>query len=339
MRTTIRSALPLAAVAALAAAPAASAQDDAQENTVRVTGGQTMLLLDSGVARALRTNGVRVSLVRPARLGASGITFPATGGEVDPRSLAGSVSHRGGIRFRGGGRSLVVRDPQYRITEDGAALSVRVGRNRIPLLNLDASDARVRRLGALSTGVSRIVARLTPTAARALNTTFHTRLFRGGLRLGTVRTEPRFGDVVFSGGSTSLALHPGAAQALQQLGITASGTEYPITGGKVDARTLAGQITHSGGLTLTRGSTVVNLTDFTIAPPVLSGLVGGSRADLLALDASDARVRVAGSRVIVANVVGRLTAGAAQALNQAFGTDAFREGLTLGTATVNGQAR
>jgi hypothetical protein len=339
MQITKRSALPLAAAVALAAAPAAHAQDDAQDTTVRVTGGQTMLRLDAAVARALRANGVRVSLVRPARLGASGITFPATGGSVDPRSLAGTVEHRGGIRFRAGGRSLVVRDPAYRITEDGAILTVRAGRARIPLLNLDASNARVRQLGALSTGVSRIVARLTPTAARALNATFHTRLFRGGLRLGTVRSEPRFGDVVFSGGTTSLALDPGAAQALQQLGITASGTEYPITGGRVDARTLAGEITHSGGLTLTRGSTVVNLTDFTIAPPVLSGLVGGSRADLLRLDATNARVRVAGSRVIVSGVSGALTAGAAQALNQAFSTDAFREGLVLGTATVNGQAR
>ncbi len=48
---------------------------------------------------------------------------------------------------------------------------------------------------------------------------------------------------------------------------------------------------------------------------------------------------VEGDTIVVGNVVAKLTAGAAAALNQAFSTNAFTEGLTLGTATVRGEVR
>src|SRR5512145_1909740 len=79
-------ALPLAAAAPATAAPAAAVSD-----------GQTMLRLDRGTAKVLQDAGVRVSPVAPASVGASGLTFPVTGGAADPRTLAGTVRHSGGI--------------------------------------------------------------------------------------------------------------------------------------------------------------------------------------------------------------------------------------------------
>jgi hypothetical protein len=61
--------------------------------------------------------------------------------------------------------------------------------------------------------------------------------------------------------------------------------------------------------------------------------------EILTLDVSGIARSGSGRTVTVSGVVARLTAVAAQALNQAFGTDAFSEGLVLGTATVNGRAR
>jgi hypothetical protein len=333
--------------ASLALAPAAAAQSQ----VAGVGGGQTLLRLDAGTARALSNAGVRVSLVSPARASRSGIAFPVTGGEADPRTLAGAVEHSGGLRFRAGRRSVTLRDFRYTVGRR-SSLSADVGGTRLTILSLGLGNARVRDAGAVETQVSNVTARLTAGAARALNRAFRTSLFAGGLRLGTVRSEVEFSDVIFRGGSTNFVFDDGAVAALQSLDITpsaidparpgAKGAAFPITGGRVDAETLAGEITHSGGLALTRGSTRVELREFTIgidATPALSALLGSQRADILSLDVSGIRRAARGNDVHVDNVAARLTAGAADALNQAFGTTAFREGLTLGTAGVRGIAR
>ena len=348
MSKSLRRALPLATVTVLAAASPAAAQDAA--STARVADGQTMLRLDRGTAKALTGAGVRVSVVRPGTVGKSGLTFPATGGAIDPATLRGSVEHRCAIRFRSGGRTVTLNAPRYTIGSSRSTLSASVGGKRISVLNLNLRRAKVGRRGPLTKTASGIRATLTAGAANALNQAFSTSLFRGGLAIGTVRTEIELGDAVFAGGATTLALDPGAASALQSLGVTpgvlapatvgGAGLAFPITGGKVDAATLAGSIAHSGGISLTKGATVVELRDFEIGiddSPALSALVGGQRVEILTLDASNVKRSARGRTVVVEGVVAKLTAAAAGALNQAFGTTAFTEGLTLGTATVRGE--
>jgi hypothetical protein len=167
-----------------------------------------------------------------------------------------------------------------------------------------------------------------------------------------VAVKARPAQVLLAGGSTALQLDPDAAAALQSLGVTAGvvdpatagsdGLNFPITGGKVNATSFAGSIRHSGGISLTAGSTVVELTDFTINvddAPDLTALVGGQRVSILSLDLSGLQANVKGRRITLSGVVGNLTAEAATALNQAFNVTAFSEGLTLGTATVKARAR
>ena len=60
--------------------------------------------------------------------------------------------------------------------------------------------------------------------------------------------------------------------------------------------------------------------------------------DILTLDLSGAAITEGEDGTLeVGGVVGRLTAGAAAALNEAFGIDALPEGFVLGTATVRAQ--
>ena len=152
-------------------------------------------------------------------------------------------------------------------------------------------------------------------------------------------------------GATTLALSDGAASALQSLGIAAAplkparagddGLRFPITAGKLDAKTYAGQIKHVGGISLTRGATRVDLRNFVInvdAAPDLTARVGSDRVSILDLDLSDAKITKSGRRLTIAGVKATLTKTAADALNAAFETDAFAEGLELGTATVSGRA-
>jgi hypothetical protein len=149
-------------------------------------------------------------------------------------------------------------------------------------------------------------------------------------------------------GVTTLALDPAAAAALKGLGVTpapiaparalpSGELAFPITNSFRNAlRT--GVVRHSGGISLTAGSTTVNLEDFVIDPfrRVLTARVGDARLPILSLDFSDARVRFNGRRLTIGPVAGSLTAGAADALNAAFGLapGTVPAGLKLGHATV-----
>lgn len=147
-------------------------------------------------------------------------------------------------------------------------------------------------------------------------------------------------------GATTLALDPGAAAALQSLGVTPgvvapatagpSGLAFPIAN-SVFSALVNRQIRHSGGISLTAGATTVTLTDFIInldrRPDLTARINGGDRASILDLSLTGASLRLH-SGVKLGPVTAKLTAGAAAALNQAFGVTAFTEGLTLGQATV-----
>jgi hypothetical protein len=153
-----------------------------------------------------------------------------------------------------------------------------------------------------------------------------------------------------SRGATTLTLDQGAVDALTALGIaaaplapaTADGADlaFPITTGRVKAKTLAGTIRHSGGLALSRDATRVELRNFVIdtKQAVLTARAGDARLAILDLDLSKVKVVKKGKRLTVSGVTATLTKGAADALNGAFATDAFQEGLVIGTAVVRTRA-
>ena len=134
--------------------------------------------------------------------------------------------------------------------------------------------AEVSRPG-FGTNVRGLTAVLNRTAATTLNTVFGVKAFKAGLPLGkvVVKAQPSQTELLAQG-STALALDASTLGALASLGVTPgiigpatlSGTtaSFPITGGKADLDLSAATVTHSGGLSLTAGPTVVNLTDFDI---------------------------------------------------------------------------
>lgn len=153
-------------------------------------------------------------------------------------------------------------------------------------------------------------------------------------------------------GGTTLKLDAGTASALTSLGISVApvdpaksgpkGVTFPITGGKVNSKTLAGNIRHSGGLRFSNGTTVVDLTRYTInidKKPDLVATVGGSRVSILSLDLSKLKNSSKGKNIRLSGIKASLTADAAAALNQAFSTTAFTEGLVLGTASVKAKVK
>jgi len=121
------------------------------------------------------------------------------------------------------------------------------------------------------------------------------------------------------------------------------GYGFPISGGHLDAATLAGRINHTGGLrfvNLANGKQL-SLTRFRIvidANPHLAAIVDGdpkARVSILRLDLSKATVAKPLPYVRVGHVGAYLNSTAAGALNNALGVSFFARGIKLGTAHVN----
>ncbi len=317
-----------------------------------IAGGETTLRLDKPVAKLLKKNGVKVQRVKPAKVRDGAVRFPVIGGKLNPTSVAGKIKHSGGLSFKAGKKRLVAKNFVI-LTGKKNVLRAKVGKSKVNLLKVDLSRAQISRDG-FGITVMRVGISLTGTAAKALNSTFGVKLFSKNLRIGhaVVKTQPESVGLAAEG-STDLALDPDTAEALTSLGVTAAPIDpasvtpvgelsFPITGGRANASTFAGSISHSGGISLTAGMTRVELTDFRInvdSDPDLTARLGDSRVSILSLDLSGLNAGVDGLDITLGNVVASLTAQAAAALNEAFGVTAFTEGLVLGTATVNAVTR
>lgn len=341
-RTAVALGAALAGVALIGASPAVAAE-------VPLGGGSTTLTLDKGTAKALTSLGVKVAPTGRAKAGSKGVAFPITSGTIDPVTGAGTYKHSGGLRLSAGKIRLTLSDFNV-VVKKNSTMSAKVnGGARLGALVPVIGKARVTRPG-IDTSVSNVDIHLSSKGAAALNTTFKVKAFKPRLKLGTVRIQAKASEVAFTGGTTRLALDSGAAAALTSLGVTAGpaapatadpdgSLAFPITEGRVKVSNLAGTIKHSGGITLTKGATSVTLSDFDIdtTKATLSASLGSARADILSLDLSAPALKVGRLQVTVGNVTAKLTRGAADALNTAFGTTAFTAGLTLGVATVNGE--
>jgi len=150
-----------------------------------LTGGKTTLALDKNTAAALTSNGVTVAPVAEAKAGKKGISFPIQGGLLNAKTLAGSITHSGGLVFTAGGKSLTIRD--FEVTPSKKVLTAWVDEvgARIPVLNLKLGKAKIKATAKHLT-VSGIRTTLQKGAAQALNGYFSTSLFTGGLAVGKV---------------------------------------------------------------------------------------------------------------------------------------------------------
>lgn len=154
-------------------------------------------------------------------------------------------------------------------------------------------------------------------------------------------TDPGTTTALFGAGIIPFPLAPSAITPTSD----AARYTFPITGGRVDAKTLAGTIRHSGGLLLAQragmGWKALSLAKFTIhvtGSPYLSAVVnGGQRVAIANLELGGAQITkyVKNGRAFVSikNVGVTLNATAMGAVNSTFGT-ALPDSVKLGTANV-----
>ena len=167
------------------------------------------------------------------------------------------------------------------------------------------------------------------------------------------------------GGNTAVKLDSGFTSALTSLGVTPGvlGTakldngsvSFPITGGSVVYWSPSGKyrpyvqgiIEHDGsGLSLTAGSTVVDLTNFTINPGnsklygdvSVNGTVAATQAYLFDLHGGTLKpLQVNGNDAVLTGTTVHISPDAAGVLNKVFNTTGVPSELLVGVATITAQ--
>ncbi len=156
--------------------------------------------------------------------------------------------------------------------------------------------------------------------------------------------------LTLTGEGTTLALDAGTAQVLTDNSIAVApiepatagddGITFPITGGSVEAESLAGTIEHSGGLRFSAGGTDLDLTDFVIdtSAGTLTATAGGAQVPILDVDLTGLERSDDMGTIVLEGITVSLSAEGAAALNETFGVTLFTEGLAIGDVTVRATA-
>ena len=196
--TTGRRSLGLAAAVLLLAVAllALSASAQAITPTPTLAGGYTELTTDPGTTKALVANRILPLPVFPSWViptKADGqlalrYRFYITGGQ-----LPGQIFHSGGLKFVNlkNGKSLTVRDFTIDTATSGLTARLPALPGRVPILSLELNGVPVNK-GPIYTKVGPVTAKLTETAALALNQTLDTTIFSKGLLIGTANVYARF---------------------------------------------------------------------------------------------------------------------------------------------------
>jgi len=342
-----------------------------------LSGVGTSVKIDAGTAEALKGLGVSLAPSGTATFEASTstITFPITSGYAEihsdpakkPGYILGSVVHEGsGFTLTAGATKVGLTD--FVVDPGNSVLYGTVGgKPGVPLLTLDGAAVKVSMDAQSNVVLDGTVAKLTETAATALNGAFKTSAIKAGLPLGTVHLVAKGSPTTYdalkdktteitrlTGNSTSVKLDADTAKALQSLGVSVapvgsakfdsatSTVSFPITGGFAAIHSdlgykpgyIAGNIVHqASGLKFSKGDKSLEVTDFVVDPAnsILTASAGGKAGiPLLFLDGAAVKVGSEGSAVALDGTVAKLTAPAASALNSTFGVTAFKEGLALG---------
>ena len=165
-----------------------------------LTGVGTSVKIDAGTAEALKSLGVALAPSGSATFEASTstITFPITSGyaeihsdlNVKPGYIQGSIAHEGsGFSLSAGSTKVQLSD--FVVDPGNSVLYGTVGGTpKVPLLSLDGTNVKVSMEGS-NVVLQATVAKLTATAAGALNKAFNVSALNAGIPLGTVRLQAK----------------------------------------------------------------------------------------------------------------------------------------------------
>jgi hypothetical protein len=324
--------LPVAIVAAAVAAmlvlaPLASAASNP------IAKGSTKLTVNSGFNNKAKKAGIKVTALKPATLKGTKATFTVTGGQIEPTTGAGTVTHSGGLKIKWGKKSVALK--ALEINTSKKSLTASVGGKKVQLATLGGVSSA--RLG-FGNSISAKSVKLTKAGANALNkaltpktTKVKTKVKKNGktvVKVKTVKTKPAFKanmvlgktttevepttDNVLATGTLTYAGDSGLFTKLADVGVkvetisptSVSGTTYSsgISGGTISPLGTSGQVNSAGGIKL-----VQNIPGTTFSTTITLGSIG---VDLAAKTATvevngESNVEVEGKKPLNVGNLGR----------------------------------
>jgi len=120
--------LAAALIALMAFAPFASAASDP------LASGKTTMTLQKSFTNYLKTFGITVAKVSPAKLSGGKATFNVTGGSLDPTTGKGTVNLGGGLNFKAGKKSAQVKG--LVLSTEKKSLTGKVGGKKVKLATI-----------------------------------------------------------------------------------------------------------------------------------------------------------------------------------------------------------
>lgn len=326
--TMLSVAFVAAAVAAmLALAPFASAASNP------IAKGSTTLTISNGFNKKAKKLGIKVKAVKPAKVKGKKATFTVTGGEIEPTTGVGTVTHSGGLKVKWGKKSVSLK--AFEINSSTKILTAKIGGKSVKFAKLAGFSSA--RLGFGNSLAAKKV-KLTGYGAKALNKKLtpkpkrvKVKVKRKGktvVKVKTVRTKPAFKanmvlgksttevepttDNVLATGTMTYAGDEGLFKKLKDVGVnvetisptSVSGTTYSsgISGGTISPLGTSGQVNSAGGIKL-----VQKLEGSPLATTITLGAIG---VDLAAKTATvevngESNVEVEGKKPLNVGNLGR----------------------------------
>jgi hypothetical protein len=260
-----------AAIAMLALAPLASAASNP------IASGSTTLTINSGFNKKAKKAGIKVTAVKPAKVKGAKATLGVTGGEIEPTTGSGTVTHSGGLKIAWGKKSVVLK--AIEISTKTKSLSAKLGSKKVKFATLGGlSSARLgfgnslsaKSIKLTSAGAKALNQKLTPKPTKVkvkkngktVTKTVKTQpAFKANMVLGktTTEVEPQTdnvlatGTMAFNGDATLLGKLKAVEVEVQTISPTSVvGTTFSsgISGGTISPLGTSGQVNSSGGIKL-----------------------------------------------------------------------------------------
>lgn len=244
--------------ALLAFVPFASATPDP------VASGSATVTLNKGFTKYLKTFGIKIQKIAPAKLKGRKATFTVSGGSMDPTNGLGTLNLNGGLKFKAGKKSATIKAV---VLDTGkSSLTAKISGKKVKLAKLSGLSFTRNGFG-VSVTVKKM--KLTGAAAKQLNK-----------KLGFAKGNPKpfLANKVI--GSSSAAEEPATVALLPVNGLLYDGNaellkklsnvevkiealsptsvksltsfEFPIAGGNIAPAATAGVVNSSGGIKLTQ---------------------------------------------------------------------------------------
>lgn len=245
--------LAAALIALMAFAPFASAASDP------LASGKTTMTLQKSFTNYLKTFGITIAKISPAKLSGGKATFNVTGGSLDPTTGKGTVNLGGGLKFKAGKKNATVKG--LVLNTEKKTLTGKVGGTKVKIASI-AGWSSTRSGFGVNLKINKV--KLTSAGAKQLNKKLgfskgKPKPFLGNklIAKATSETEPAtvtvlpVGNMTFVGSPVLLGKLNNVKVTLQTLGLTQqTGTTFtgPILGGTVSPLGTAGVIQSGIGI-------------------------------------------------------------------------------------------